>query len=86
MKKKVLLFLGVFALVGVNLYLTTPSDVSLDDIALSNIDAMAQYENTQIMNHYLTKNTQTMCKVCTSGGPGCFISSQCCKSWGNCWF
>ena len=85
MKKKVLLFLGIIVLVGVNAYLSLPSDVSLNNVTFSNIEAMAQYEDAHICNMRLEKNMSTLCKVCVSGGMTCSVSAQCCQSWGHCW-
>lgn len=85
MKNKIILTLGIVVLAGANFYLSSPSDVSLNKITFSNIEALAQYEGSHIANMRLEKNMQTLCKVCVTGGMSCAVSSQCCQSWGSCW-
>ena len=84
MKGKILLALGVIALGGLNLYFNNPSNVSLEDTILSNVEAMAQNEGTTAQNMKLQNNNVSLCKVCVDGGNGCAVSNQCCLSWGNC--
>lgn len=57
----------------------------MSELALANVEALAQYEGENAVGMYMHFHEDTQCYVCEYGGSGiCSISMQCCKSWGNC--
>lgn len=66
-------------------YLQSKQYDGMSELALANVEALAQYEGGNAAAMYLNYNPVTQCYVCEYGGSGiCSISMQCCKSWGNC--